>query len=695
MPQQEDPQKRQYNNKRRFSLRMNLFFFVVFLVFSVVIVQLAIVQFVQGPQLKQKLDQLTMKASPIPPLRGTIYDASGQRLAYSTATQSLYFNVEKIYGDPDKGKLSKTQISNREEAYDLAKRIADVFHKYGDPKTKQVTADMIYNDQMDLSAKQNYVWVPRLIKTGLTEREVAVLLENKPDFPGVEIVDDSVRNYDTDTVAVQTVGYLQKFKGVRQDVEFYKNLYEKSDELPNTDKYLEFEDVGIDGIEFMFQEELRGSNGIKDFPVNVSGRIIGPMQVTKPERGNDIYLTIHKEIQLRSEQAIMNHLTKLQSSTSKYEYAPNAKTGFAVAMEVDTGNIVSMASMPDYNSNVWKNGSISTKNYNENKYFMNNGAIRDTPFPSDDAKVRQERAGSLVYLGSTMKPLSVLIGLQEGFFTPSTIYTDRGYAEIGRSGRERRITNSDRVSWGNVTPTVALQRSSNAFMVDMVGNKLYFMPDKEGKDGLKRWDEYLEAFGLGVLTGSGLPRESSGKKDYLVEAETINAQSALAGASFGQQGKYTALQLAQYAATLANHGKRIKPQIVSTIRDGSNKVIKQFEPEVLSEITFDDRYWNVIEEAMLQVGTQGFDGFEYAYYRKTGTSQQDVGDDNAVFIAYAPAEKPKLAVAVIVPEGGFGSYGAGPIARQIFDAYDDVYGLDGIPKKKQGSHLTQANGNME
>lgn len=661
---------------------MNIFFFVVFATFTVIIVQLANVQFVQGPTMEQKIKGLMSKDTPIPPLRGTIYDASQQKMAYSTATQSLYFNVELNYGNPDEKNLTKAQLRNREEAMNLAERLADVFKNHGDPAGKVITAEMIYNDQMDLAGKVNFVWVPRLIKTNLTQKEIAYLLENKPDFPGIDIVDDSVRNYDPDTVAVQTIGYLKKFKGVRETMDHYKQIYEQNDELPIEQQYQEYEDVGFDGIEYMYQADLRGLNGTKNFPVNVAKQIIGPMQVTKPTRGNDVHLTMHKEVQLRTEQAIMDHLEKLRTSTNKNEYAPHAITGFAVAMEVDTGNVISIASMPDYNPNVWRNGSISIQNYEAYQYYLNNGAIRDIPAPIQDDELRKKRASSLVYLGSTMKPLSVLIGLQERFFTPYTKYNDIGYAEFGRSGKERRIWNSNRASWGRVSPSYALQKSSNAFMVDMIGKKLYFMPERDGKDGLQIWDSYMEAFGLGVLTGSGLPRENPGSKDYLIEAEQINAQSALAGASFGQQAKYTTLQLAQYAATLANHGQRVKPQFVSKITDVDGNIVKQFSREVLSEIHFDDAYWDVIEDAMLKVGVQGFDDFPYSFYRKTGTSEQDVGDNNAVFIAYAPADKPKLAVAVVVPEGGYGSFGAAPIARKIFDAYDDVYGLDGVPKKK-------------
>ncbi|WP_028546858.1 peptidoglycan D,D-transpeptidase FtsI family protein [Paenibacillus taiwanensis] len=669
-PHSDEPHKRELLNRRHFSFRLNTFFFVTFAVFTVLIVRLAILQFVEGPSLKEKETRLGYKTTAIPPLRGTIYDAGQKRLAYSTSTQSLYFNVDKNY----------TKEENMADAKQLAHTLADVFKEYGDTsKEKPLTAEEILK-RMDLTGKLNYVFVPRLIKTGLTPKEIAYFLEHKPEYKGLDIVEDSVRNYDEDTVAVQTIGYLKKFKGVRESYDYYKNIQKNKDTLPDELRYLDYEDVGVDGIELMYQEELRGKNGLKRFPVNVAGRIIGQMELTKPERGNDLHLTIHKDIQMKTEESIMKTLEKVRNSSDSLESAPNARTGYAVAMEVKTGNVVTMASMPDYNTNVWKNGSISPEDYEKYKFNMNNGTIKAAYGPYDDEEIKKH-PNSIVYLGSTMKPLSVLIGLQEKLFGLYDNYFDGGYAEFGRKGYETKVWNSSRKSFGYIDAAEALRVSSNAFMVEMIGKRLYSRTDM---NGLEVWDKYMEMFGLGVKTGSGLPGEFAGLKDYLSEAERNNSQSALVYSSFGQQGKYTTLQLAQYAATLASHGKRMKPQFVSKITDGDGKIVKQFKPEVLNEVKFNDSYWDIVELGMSRVNVHGFDGFPYKFYRKTGTSQQDVGGrtiENGVFIAYAPAENPTLAVAVVVPEGGYGSYSAAPIARAIFDAYDEAVGLTGTPRK--------------
>jgi cell division protein FtsI/penicillin-binding protein 2 len=356
------------------------------------------------------------------------------------------------------------------------------------------------------------------------------------------------------------------------------------------------------------------------------------------------------------------------------KYHPDALTGYAVAMEVDTGNIVAMASMPDYDTNVYNAEKMTPEVYEKIKNNNQNGTINDSTSGLSGNGLK-----SLVFLGSTIKPLSVLIGLNEGFFSTSYTYTDTGIAYFGKDD-SASVSNSSGHVLGALDPAKAIQESSNAFMVDMVGNPLY---KKYQGEGTGVWDKYMKAFGLGVSTQSGLPGESDGVADYMNTKQAGSTQAALVYASFGQMGKYTALQLAQYTATLANEGERIKPQLVSRITDAEGNTVKEFHREVLDKITFDPSYWKEIKQGM-NTSVKVFDGFAYDFARKTGTSEMDAYGavrDNGVFIAYAPREHPKLVVAVIIPEGGFGSNSAAPVARAIFEAYDSEYGLDGVPKK--------------
>lgn len=667
MTQQQNHEKEELSNKRRFNFRLNFFFFSSFIIFSIIIIRLAVLQFVEGPELAQQESGNVTKNVPLLPVRGSILDATGEvKLAYSEPIQSLYITLYKNYSEPSDG----TENPNRAEALEMAERLAEVFEKYKDPDAETLTADDIVT-AMDLNYRQAHGYTPRLIKSDLSEKEIAYFMEHKKEFPGVSVIEETVRKYDEDTVAVQAVGYLKTFK-TSKTLEKYKEIDEANKEQTDAGLiYSELEPVGVDGLEMQYQDELRGKAGYSQIPINPlnlpeEGTVIQP-----PEKGNDIVSTINKEIQVETEQAILDQLDWLHRNPVSGKLHLNATTGYAVAMEVDTGNIVAMASMPDYDPNdEW--------DYDKIKYIYRNGTTES--YPPDDSRKRME---STVLLGSTIKPLSVLIGLKEGLFSTNTAYQDVGYALFGRDNS--RVRNSSGHVYGLLYPDTAIKNSSNAFMVDMIGERLY---NKYGSEGIDVWDKYMKEFGLGVETGVDLPREFKGQIEYKNEKET--SLSRLVYASFGQQGKYTTMQLAQYATMLANKGKRMEPHLVKEIRDSEGNIVKTVEPKVLNEVDFADEYWNTVHRGMSTNVDAAFSGFQYDFARKTGTSQQEIWYngtkhivDNGVFIAFAPRENPKLAVAVVVPEGGFGSSSAAPIARKIFDAYDKVYGLDGVPKGDQ------------
>lgn len=657
-------EEKDYVVRRQFMFRLNLFFFAAFVMFGILIVRLAVLQFIDGPELKLlREDQGTRDVS-IPPFRGNILDSDKKPIAYSTSTQTLTYTLQAE--------------RNKQIAIDMSVKLSEVFKKYNDDPDAQMTPEEIQKN-MDLDFRTNTISVPRRIRSDLSNREIAYITENKEQFVGVDIVEESVRNYSEDRVAAQLVGYLKKYKSAG-DLTKYKEIKEKNDPA---NKYLQEETVGFDGLEYMYQEQLRGINGLKTYPVDRTNKVTGAPVVQPPQRGNDLVLSINRKVQLTAQQAITDQLDVLKHATSKpLNAGNNARMGFAVAMEVDTGKVVAMASMPDYDTNIWKGGSAPPDKYEPIKNFITNGTIR-TVFPNyQDPKEQAKHTPSLVYLGSTQKPLSILIGLNEKLFTANESYHDRGVYQFGQVGKEVNIWNASRKANGYINAREALAKSSNAFMSAMVGERL--LNNYGGRKAVEVWDDYMKQFGLGVLTGSGLPYEQPGVEDYFHEAETASNQSALVRASFGQMGKYTTLQLAQYASMLANKGKRMKPLFVSEILDPKGEVIEKVQPEVLNKVSFPDAYWNTIYSGMSKVSVQGFEGVSYSFLRKTGTSQQQVARgkqvENSVFIAFAPADKPKLAIAIVIPEGGYGGYGAAPVARKIFDAYDEAVGLYGTPK---------------
>ncbi|MBO9606902.1 MAG: penicillin-binding protein 2 [Paenibacillaceae bacterium] len=664
----DDREKQERAARRHFSVRINMFFFCTFVLFSVLIVQLAILQFVQGKDLSASKNRTYKKDVTISPIRGNIYSQDGYPIAYTISTQSAYYLIE-----PDQKKADQIE---------LAKKLESIFATYGNPDgTKLLAADIIKNMDVGFDINGNkakdpsYTYWPRRIKSGLTNKEIAYISEHIDELPGIEVTEESTRQYDPSLIAPQLVGYLKQYSAAKNMKDSYIKKY-----TDNPEDYLNEEYVGFDGLEFLYQDDLRGKNGSKTYSVNPSSEIISQVSIVPPEKGRNLHLTLNKDVQLATQKAIEDHIKFMRTRTSSsdlYSMGNQAVAGYAVMMEVDTGRVIAMANYPSYDPNEWI-GGFSQERYNQVLNSISNGTIRDRQPNILDDKERIKHPSSVVPLGSTMKPLTVLVGLSEGLLTTTETYSDYGSFNFGKDNKST-IRNSDGQGWGGINAAGALWHSSNTFMAAMIGNRLYL--NKTG--GLDIWNSYMEKFGLGVVTGSNLPGEYAGTKEYLTMAKDSSPQAALVYASFGQAARYTTLQLAQYATMLANHGKRYRPIFVDEITTYDNQLVTKVEPEILNEVTFPAAYWKTLEEGMSKVGTQQFEDFPYPYMRKTGTSEQDLPGkrvNNAVFISYAPADKPRVAVAVVVPEGGFGSFGAAPIARKMYDAYDQAIGMYGTPK---------------
>ncbi|MDD9271289.1 penicillin-binding protein 2 [Bacillus sp. 3255] len=664
----DDPKKKEITKKRHFSFRINIFFFITFLLFSVLIVRLAILQFVQAKDLKAAENTNTNQTNKIAPIRGNIYDSTKSPLAYTIPVQSLFFRIEPSQQDKD-------------EVIRMANKLkTEVFDKYGkkdakpmEPADIVLAMDLGYDINKNKVKDPSYYWVPRKIKSDLSKEEIAYLLEHRDEFKWLEVTEESIRTYELDddgttTIAPQLIGYLKSYS-----TEKAKEMYENNE---NSKEYLDTENVGFDGIERMYQDELRGKNGYKIYPVNAAMKIIGRATVTKPTKGNNLYLSINKDIQKTAEKAIADQIAFLHTPQARNDaylkYGANAQAGYAVAMEVDTGRVVTMANYPDYNSNEWT-GGISQATLDEIGSYIYNGSIT-TAYPKYSDKERPKHPSSIVFMGSTIKPLSVLIGLTEKLFTAGETYYDSGSFTFGKTASASTIRNSDGHAYGPLNASTAIEHSSNTYMSAKIGIPFYQKYGGENVAVTDKWADYLAKFGIGVKTGSGLPGETAGSNDFAKNAKKDSYQSAMVYASWGQNEKTTTLQLAQYAATLASRGKRMKPLFVDEIRSFEGDLVKKVEPEVLedSSAMFSKNDWNTIIHGM-KSGAEGIEELPYNVARKTGTSTQAVSGgtiDNAVFIAFAPVENPKLAVAVVVPEGGFGRYGASPIAAKIFQAYD-------------------------
>lgn len=496
------------SSKHSVGLRLNLFFFGTFFIFCIIIVRLAGLQFTEGALLTEEEIKRDTKFVPLAAMRGIIFAAGGEQIAYSTPVESLYLTLNKEYTakttDKVTGETSLTEKA-KNKSNDLAARLVAEFEKYGSADAPKLTQQDVL-DLLDLDFKKYLGYVPRRIKAGLTSEEIAYFMEHKDEYPGITIVEESVRHYDKDTVAVQTVGFGKPFKST-EDIAMYKNIRSamKDNSSPGL-MYKTEEYVGFDGLEMQYQRELRGENGYQVISVTPQNMAEKVEQTVPPVKGNNIWMTINKNVQMKTEQAILDQIKWLHTNAVQGETHPDALTGYAVAMEVETGNVVAMASMPDYDSNVWTKDSLPTSVWNKIMNNHLNGTIT-----SNSSGRSGHDFSSLVFMGSTIKPLSVLIGLNEGFFSTSSTYPDVGITYFGKDDKSS-VRNSSGHVYGKLYPADAIKQSSNVFMVDMVGKQLYkkYLGDK----GVEVWDQYMKKFGLGVSTQSGLPGESPGQINY-------------------------------------------------------------------------------------------------------------------------------------------------------------------------------------
>lgn len=656
----EEHKKWEIKRKKVMYGRLHVLWLSIFLIFVLLILKISVVQLVDGDKYVQAAQDNNIKELPVMAPRGVIYDRTGVPLVTNEPVfTAMYIETQ----DSDKVKI------------ETAERLAELLDDKPEDILKAMDVEVSINGKKPPKRKQPS-YMPKKIKAGLTQNQVSKIRERPQDFPGVNVVLEPKRIYRDDSFAAQTIGYVRSFAGA-QEMSQYKDMSKKERET-----YLDWEHVGYDGIEYSYEEDLRGKHGFKKVQVDSWGRIDEELEQKNPEIGNSLYLNLDEKIQSEAEEFIKNHLHKLRCCMPSKHLAPNAKNAYAVMMEVKTGKVRAMVSYPDYDPNIWKESLDDDYYVNELNFVLNNGTIRNAPpdvrGASDLNEAAKYHPQSLLPMGSAYKPLNILIMLNEGVIGPWTGYSDNGRFEYARATNP--VRNDGGHAYGYLTPRTAIMKSSNTYMA-WAANNLYRRTGGENGDSLKIMSKYNHQFGLFTKTGVDLPRESEGQEEYLhvVKTGQSSVQGSIIQASFGQYQRPTAIQLAQYAATIANDGVRMQPQLVDKIVDSEGEVVEKIKPKVMSKAdNIKQEYFDVVQEGMKSVATGGtasslFKKLPYQAAAKTGTSEQLVKGpkkvENAVMVAYYPANDPQVAVSVIVPEGGYGSRGAGPIAEKLLELY--------------------------
>ena len=570
-------------------------------------------------------DNNRVHVRPAAPTRGVIYDRNGEILADNRPTSNLSII--------------------RERTDDLGQLI----NKVGSLIT--LTDNDITRFYSRLKRRKPFEPTP--LKFNLTEKEQAILAVNQHILDGTKVSARLTRFYPKRDLFTHVVGYVGR-------------INDRESKIINPINYSGTDSIGKIGIEKFYEESLLGEVGSDHVETNARGRVMRVIDHVSPVAGND--LTLHLDSRLQQ---------------VAYE-AFSGERGSLVAIEIETGGVLAMVSAPSYDANPFVSG-ISQKAY-------------DALLNSEDKPMFNRSIRGQYPPGSTIKPLFGLIGLQSQSITTETKIEDPGYFLMEGIERPWRDHNSERGGHGKgVDLAKAIIESCDVFF--------YKMGVKIGIDTLATSSE---AFGLGKKTNIDLPGERSGIMPSRIWKKNARGASWFDGdtinVSIGQGFMLTTpLQLAVMTASIASRGDLIQPQIVKSINGVENPTIKVTESSKIS-----DKHWNYIHESMRDVvhsnrGTaRGINkDLTYNIAGKTGTAQvisinaSDEYDrskiserqwDHALFVAFAPAEDPKIAVALIVENGEHGSSAAAPIARTVIDTY-----IKSVMSNNDAQNLTATN----
>ena len=542
----------------------------------------------------------------IAPPRGLIFDRDHQLLAENRPSYIL------------------TLVRNR--ISDLSATLATL------KRLELVTDDDIERFNNKVSEFHPFEAVP--IRFSLSEKDIARVAANRMRLEGVEVKVSLARYYPQRELLAHMLGYVGR-------------INERELQQLDKENYGATNHIGKIGVEKSYEAILHGQVGYEHVETNAHGEVLRTLSRTPPAAGKNLTLTIDLDVQ-----------------KAAYDAIGEGHRGAVVAINVHTGGILAAASRPSFDPNLFVNG-ISFKDYETLR--------EDIDLPLYNRVLQAQYPP-----GSTIKPIALLAGLEEGIYTLDTYIQDPGYYQI--PGEKRYYRDWKRWGHGRVGYIEALEQSCDVYFYQLA----YRM-------GIDRMHKYYGMFGLGKPTGIDVLEERQGinpspkwkkrtGRGIWYPGDTVNI-------GIGQGFLLvTPLQLAYATSIIANRGERYVPHIVSSI-GGRKLPPKKLEPVQLK----DPKRWDYVTEAMEAVvhGKRGTakiisKGLNYKIAGKTGTAQvvgikqgerydaslvAERSRDHALFMGFAPADKPEIAVAVIIENGEHGSSTAAPVARKVIDAW--------------------------
>lgn len=672
--------------KENEKVRYNILTILVYIIGIVLLAQLFNLQIVHGEEYRQTSNTKLTRESILEADRGNIKDSSGVKLA-TVDTQSsveLYktkidnetlnntilnlINILNTNGDtyvdnflvdinPYRFKLEsedsqkKWKKANNIEENASAEETFNYFKdKYKISTDNVEDARKIMAIRYEISYKGYSNTKSIQIAKNISLNSMNQITEQNSKFPGVTITENSKRVYPLGNTASHVIGRI----GMIEDSELkeYDSRYDQNDM------------VGKSGIEYIFEKYLKGTNGVKQIDMDVNGTTTDEYISKEAVAGSDIILTIDSKLQAITEEALKANIEKIASGGFGRVYGADA--GSAVVLNVKTGEVIAMASYPDYNPSDFVNG-IDTNTWN---YYING-----------ETKPLENKAISMNYSpGSTFKMVTALAGLETGAITTTERINDTGVYPYAHHPVCWYYT-SYHSGHGRLNVSQAIQHSCNYFFYE-VGKRI-------GIDTLAKYAYYL---GLGHKTGIELNGEANGNLASSQRAVEENRQWYLGetlSAAIGQSyNTFTPLQMAKYVAMVANGGKKIDVTIVKSIvnADGSEVPRNEYESYVneklglteddTEELSFNQENINAVLEGMRGVTSESggtaystFKDFNIEVGGKTGSAQTGIeGKTNAWFVGFAPFDDPEIAIVVFVRNGGHGGYTA-EVAKEIIAQY--------------------------
>jgi penicillin-binding protein 2 len=605
------------NNERelqRFHLRIGVAAVTVLVAFGLLAARFVFLQLVQHETYRAKAEDNRISIVPVPPNRGLMVDRNGVVVARNYSGYTLEISPRKV-------KDVERLIDEVSELVDVTARDRARFRKL-------------------LAETRNAESLP--IRTRLSDEEVARFAANRYRFEGVDIKARLFRKYPYGDIASHAIGYMGRIN--QQD-------QEKLEEQGVDANYRGTDYIGKSGLEASYQDELHGVTGFEQVEIDAAGRGIRTLSRTPSQPGNNVALTLDLKLQQVGENAFGD------------------RRGALVALEPATGAVLAFVSKPGYDPNLFVDG-IDPQSWTE----LNTSI--DRPLLN--------RATNGVYPpGSTFKPFMAMAALELGKRTPRSTIHDPGYFEFGG----RRFRDSKPGGHGTVDLMKSIVVSSDTFY--------YQLANDMGIDAIAG---FMKNFGFGSRTGIDLTGEATGvlpspewkQKRFKTPGQQKWYPGETVSIGIGQgYNAYTPIQLAQALATLLNGGVMYKPRLVSYVDNPRTRTRQNFEPQVIQRVPFKPEHVEFLKRAMAGVNKEGtgaraFAGAQYTSGGKTGTAQviaikqnekydeakvTERHRDHSWFIAFAPVDSPKIALAVIVENGGFGARAAAPIARTMLDYY--------------------------